>query len=115
MSNTANVDHSDHSEARSLFMERISTDILGALSSAQIGFIVSVRSIDPSIEGDPRREIIAEMFLPAKLFGQEILDLPSGHIKLRKFLKGRGVVLPQHSFRQIIKTLAYGLYSDAED
>lgn len=96
-------------------MERISPDILCALSPVQIGFIVSVRSTDPSSEGDALREIRVEMFSLTNLFGQEILDLPSEHIRLRKFLEGRGVTWPQLSSRRITQTLAHELYSEDED
>lgn len=82
MSNTANMNNSDHSKPRLLFMERISPDMLDALFPVQIEFIVFIQSIGSSIEEDSTRELVAKMFSPAKMFCQWNLDLSTGRMKL---------------------------------
>lgn len=115
LSNEANVDSFGPPEPRSQFMERITPHILAALLPIQDGFIVSIRSIDRSIEENLLQELIAELFPLTVLFCQGILDLPTGHMELQKFLESRGVNSAQNYSRRIIQTLAHGLYTGSED
>lgn len=115
MSSTTNIDNSGQSEPRSLFTKRVDPSILASLLPKQVEFIVSLQSLDPSLEEDQLRETFAEMFFPSTLFNQEILDLRSGLVELRKFMESRGVNLTQQSSRRVIQTVAHELYSDAED
>lgn len=96
-------------------MRHVNETALAALKSAQSGFVISMRSIDPTLRGEALREHVAEMFPPARLFGKEIADMPSVWPELRSFLDLRGATLQPHSSRRIILTLAHGLYHEAED
>lgn len=98
-----------------MFMLHVNDTALAALKSAQVGFVISMRSIDPSLRGEALREYVAEMFSPTHLFGREIADMPSVWSELRTFFDLRGATLQPHSSRRIILTLAHGLYHEAED
>ena len=99
------------------FMKVLIGESLGALTSAQKGFISSVRIIESNTDltGQKLRKTVAELFPPAVLFGKEICNLPAVHIELRNVLDSRGANLPQHSSHRVIKTLAHGLYEETED
>lgn len=97
------------------FMRHITDGALAALSPTQTGFIISMRTIDPSLSGENLRNHVAEMFPPAHLFCKEIADMASVWMELRAFLDARGAPLQQHSSRRVILTLAHGLYQESED
>lgn len=85
-----------------------------ALESSQVGFVILMRSNDPTLIGEALRKHVAEMFPPERLFGKEIADMPSVCPELRSFLDLKGAKLQPHSSRLVILTLAYGLYHGAE-
>lgn len=97
------------------FMRHVNATALEALKSAQVGFVISIRLIDPTLRGDSLRKHDAKMFLPAHLYGKEISNIPSVWPELRSFLDLRGATLQPHFFRRIILTLAHGLCHEAED
>lgn len=97
------------------FFKNLTNDELSMMSNRQKGFIISIRALDPSIAGTNLKEAIAEMFPPSHLFSDEIKEIPSVWMELRKHLDLHGATLQQHSSRRIILTLAHSLYEDAED
>lgn len=54
------------------------------------------------------------MFPPAHLISQDILELPPVNLEPRKLMVSRGAALPLHSSRQVLQTLAHGLYKGLE-
>lgn len=103
------------SEEPPRFMRGITEQELGSLTSAQKGFIVSIRSLDTELAGVQLKETVAELFPPVSLFAKEICDLPSVWVELRNFLNARGASLQQHSSRRVIMTLGHGIYDDTDD
>ena len=103
-------------EAQVTFMKGITNDALSALTSAQKGFISSIRFLEttPELTGIQLKRTIADMFPPASLFQQQICDLPAVHIELRNFLDSRGGNLEQHSSHHVVMTLAHVLYEEPE-
>lgn len=97
------------------FMRLISDRELGSLTSSQKGFIIYIRTLDPSLNGQQLKAIVADLFPPASLFAKEICDLPSVWVKLRSFLNARGASLQQQSSRRVIMTLAKELYDDISE
>ena len=99
------------------FMKGMSYNALSALTSAQKGFISSIRFLEssPDLTGVQLKRTIADMFPPASLFRQEICDLPAVHIELRNFLDERGANLQQRSSHRVVMTLAHGFYEETED
>ena len=99
------------------FMRGLTSDALSALTSAQKGFISSIRFLEttPDLTGIHLKRTVADMFPPASLFRQEICDLPAVHIELRNFLDAKGANLAQHSSHRVVMTLAHGLYEETED
>lgn len=97
------------------FLPSVTLDLLSNMTMKQKSFIIGLRTIDPEIQGQALREIIADEFLPGILFDPEIGRLGGVWHGLRTWLASRGVILPQHSSRRIILTLASGIYEDAED
>lgn len=108
-------DEASQASALPPFMPKLSDASLHGLSSRQVGFIVSMRNIEESMNGNDLKEFIAELFPPAHLFSSDLCDLPSIWVELRNFLDSRGAGLQQHSSRRVILTLAHGLYHEAED
>lgn len=98
-----------------MFLESIDNGALSGLSPIQIGFILSIRNIDPALSTEQLCNRIAEMFPPVRHVSQEILALPSRHLPLRKVLDSRGAIVQQHSSKRIMQTIAHDLYSNAED
>lgn len=97
------------------FMKNLTSSELSMMKARKKGFVISIRALDPTITGTSLKDTIAEMFPPAHLFSDEIKEIPSVWVELRKHLDTNGTTLPQHSSRRIILTLAHGLYEDAED
>ena len=92
-------------------MKGISSETLGALTSPQKGFISSIRFLEenPELAGLQLKRAIAEMFLPASFFRQEICDILAVLIELRNFLDSRVGILQQHLSHRVAMTLVHGL------
>ena len=99
------------------FMQGLTSDALTALTSAQKGFISSIRFLEttPDLTGIHLKRTVADMFPPPSLFRQEICDLPAVHIELRNVLGAKGANLAQHSSHRVVMTLAHGLCEETED
>ena len=97
------------------FMRGLTSNALTALTSAQQGFISSIRFLEttPDITGIHLKRTAAGMF--AFLFRQEICDLPAVHMELRDFLDAKGANFAQHSSHHVVVALAHGLYEETED
>lgn len=114
MSQNTEQETTENTEQRT-FLKGISHEELTTMSIRQKGFIISIRTLDPSLSGDTLKDTIAEMFPPSHLFSNDIKEIPSVWLELRKFLDTNGASLSQHSSRRVILTLAHSLYEDAED
>lgn len=97
------------------FFKRISHEELKTMSNRQRGFILSIRSLDPTYTGSALKDTVAELFPSAHLFSEELREIPGIWLELRKFLDKNGTAMTQHSSRRVILTLAHSLYDDAED
>lgn len=99
------------------FMRGLTSDALTALTSAQKGFISSIRFLEatPNLTRIHLKRTIADMFPSASLFRQEICDLLAVHIELRNFLDAKEANLEQNFSHRVVMTLAHGLYEEAED
>lgn len=103
--------------ADAVFMPEVSQERLLAMNDTQKGFVLSIRSLESTeeLQGESLKRSVADMFPPAVLFGDALLNMPVIYKSLCDFLDSRGVNLQQHSSRRIMLTLASDSYEVPED
>lgn len=81
------------SEELPTFMRHVNDTTLAALKNTQIGFVISMSSVDPFLRGDALREHITKLFPLAHFFERRIADMPRVWLESRSILDMRGATL----------------------